>query len=396
MIQISTAHPKARGFALFALGFRPFFISAGLVAVVFILSWLAMWVYGQTLSVSAYYTGSYWHSHEMLFGYTTAVMAGFLLTAVRNWTGVQTLNNAPLAALVLVWLAGRLLPFFAPATWIAVGDLLFLPLLAGALIKPLVKGRNHNNLFFIGLLFLMAGCNGLVHAQLLGWTQTLHTGLYGMLYLIVLLIMILLGRVLPFFTERAIDGSLRLVTRPWLERLNVGLLVIYALSALFWQPPLLHSGLAFLLAAVNSLRLAGWYHRKIWQVPLLWVLHLGYAWLIFGFLLAAVMPWWPLLPTLDVHAMAVGGIGMMTLGMMARVSTGHTGRAVHQVPKTVMLAFALLLLAGVVRVILPALWVGYYTLWLTLASGLWVIAFVLFLWVYAPYLWQARPDGQAG
>ena len=399
MIQIQQPNPQGK-YALFSLAFRPFFISAGISAILLIGAWLAMYVMGYPLSVSDYYTGTSWHSHEMLFGYITAVIAGFLLTAVRNWTGVQTLQKNPLMILVGIWILGRILPFFSsvlPPTLIAGVDWLFLPLLAVAIACPLIKGNNNRNLFFIAIIAVMMTANSLVHAQLLGWTQnTLNTGLYGMLYMDIGLIMVIVGRVLPFFTEKGVDGVVTLTTHKNLEILGMVLLAIYVVCDLFNLPLWLQSISAIALGLSQIWRLKGWYTHKIWAVPLVWVLHVGYAWIVTGFLLKAITPWWTVLPALDTHALVIGGLGMLTFGMMARVSTGHTGRNIHSVPSVVYFGFYLLFVTAVIRVFLPMFFPSYYFIWLGLSTILWTIAFAIFLWVFVPYLIHARPDGHAG
>jgi len=203
-----------KGFALFALGFRPFFLAAGLSALLLMLLWLL--ILGGNSTASSYYPGNYWHSHEMLFGFVATVAAGFLLTAVRNWTGVQTLRFTPLALLSLLWLLGRLAPlsiFQLPGWLIALVDLSFLPVAAVGVAIPILRKSQKSNYVFPILLLVMAMANLLTHMQFLGLSeQTADTGISLMLYLVVALIMIMGGRVIPFFSERGVMG---LQTRSW-------------------------------------------------------------------------------------------------------------------------------------------------------------------------------------
>jgi uncharacterized protein involved in response to NO len=207
----SRAAPRV---ALFNLGFRPFFLLAGISAFLLIPLWILFYTRGTT--EFGYYTATYWHSHEMLFGYTVAVIAGFLLTAVRNWTDMPTPGGKALAGLVLLWLAGRIAPFVGddlPDWMIAALDIAFLPILAISLSVPLLRRRQTRNLVFLFILSALMLANVLVHVQLLGITQaTVKPGLNLAIYLIVLLIAILGGRVIPFFTERGIVGA---TTRQW-------------------------------------------------------------------------------------------------------------------------------------------------------------------------------------
>jgi uncharacterized protein involved in response to NO len=197
------------GIAVFNLGFRPFFLLAGISALLLIPLWI--YVYTTGSDDFSYYGAVSWHSHEMIFGYSVAVISGFLLTAVRNWTGLQTPGGTALVALVALWLAGRVSPFFAdtlPHWLIAVVDTAFLPVLAITIAIPLIRRRQKHNMVFLFVLAAMALANIMVHLQMLGFTQTsAKRGTYFAVYLIVLLITILGGRVIPFFTEKGIPGA---------------------------------------------------------------------------------------------------------------------------------------------------------------------------------------------
>ncbi|MET0055713.1 MAG: NnrS family protein, partial [Candidatus Thiodiazotropha sp. 6PLUC10] len=195
-----------QGFVPFALGFRPFFALAAISGLLLMLLWL--WF---RLSTSApnYYSSIGWHSHEMLFGFSMAIIAGFLLTAVRNWTGIDTPTGKPLALLALLWVAGRVLPFIPSLpTWLVVCvDWLFIPALIIALTNPLIKAENRVNRLFIPLLGVMAIANLLYHLEGLGFTQTGQDGISLMRNMVLLLLIFVGGRVLPFFTEKAIQGA---------------------------------------------------------------------------------------------------------------------------------------------------------------------------------------------
>lgn len=396
MALVGIQEPIARRprWAPLALAFRPFFILAGASAVVLIALWA--WAYSQGEVAANYYGYIGWHSHEMLFGYASAVIAGFLLTAARNWTGVQTLRGFWLGALALLWLLGRITPFmnFLPQWLVAVIDVSFLPLFAVALLLPLLRGEHYKSLMFVAIALGLALGNALVHAEQLGFGAGLaQRGVYLAMYMVLLIVVIMGGRVIPFFTEKAVNGFSRREWR-WIERSAPPALLVLALCVLFAPG----SGLVALAAAVAALlhgwRLAGWYSRGIWRVPLLWVLHLGYAWLVIGLLLTALAALGVFAPLLALHALTIGAIGGLTLGMMARVALGHTGRPL-QPPRPVPWAFALLYLAALMRVFLPLL-LPDYALTVTLASTLWVAAFVLFTVAYLPLLLRPRLDGQAG
>lgn len=383
-------------YPLFALGFRAFFALAGLAALVLIVFWNA--IYNGTLTSEHYYPNNYWHAHEMLLGYAVAVIAGFLLTAVKNWTGKPTLTGDQLAGLCLLWLYGRILPFYAgalPDALIALVDFSFLPILAYQVSKPIIQAQQFKNLFFIGLLLLLALGNGLIHAEMLGLQDnTAAAGIQLIVATIIILILIIAGRVFPFFTERGIPGTL-IIRNPLLDSLSVASAVIVFALQLFDISGTLLALAAVIAVIVNIARLAGWYVRRIRYVPLLWVLYAGYAWIILGFILTVLSAYSVVLPTLALHAFTLGGIGVLTLGMMARVSLGHTGRAL-KASNAIAIAFVLINVAALFRVLLPIALPGWYENLLYVSTLSWLAAFSLFVFVYAPILTSARVDGQEG
>jgi uncharacterized protein involved in response to NO len=385
------------GIALFDLGFRPFFLSAGIAALLLVPLWILVYTLGG-IEFGYYQAMASWHSHEMIFGYAVAVIAGFLLTAVRNWTGIPTPGGTALASLVMLWLAGRVLPFFSgmlPHWIIAFVDTAFLPVLAVTLAIPVIRRRQKHNLVFLFILAGLTVANILMHSQLLGFTQaTVNRGAFFAVDLIVLLIAILGGRVIPFFTEKGINGA---TTRHWkpVEYLSLGTLVVLMVLGLTGATPMVVIIFAGLAATAHGIRLFGWYQRPVWSVPLLWVLHLGYAWLVAGFILKALSAAGLVNPMLAIHALTTGGIGTITLGMMARVALGHTGRALRVAPAMTR-AFVLVNLAGVTRVFLPIIGPANYSEWIVLAGIFWCAAFALFVISYARILIQPRVDGRPG
>jgi uncharacterized protein involved in response to NO len=382
--------------ALFNLGFRPFFLLAGLTASLLLPLWIYAYAGGHI--PFGYYSAVVWHGHEMVFGYTVAVIAGFLLTAVRNWTGIPTPGGKALAGLVMLWLAGRMVPFLAGILshgMIAVVDTAFIPVLAVTLSVPLLRSRQKHNLVFLFVLAALTAANVMVHLQVLGYTQsTALGGIHFAIYLIVLLIGILGGRVIPFFTERGIAGA---TTRRWtsVEYLSFGALIGLMALDLMEATPIAVIVIGIVAAIGHATRLAGWYQKTVWSVPLLWVLHLGYAWLVAGFVLTALSAAGLINPMLALHAFTTGGIGTITLGMMARVALGHTGRALH-VGAAMTWAFVFANLAGTSRVFLPILSPARYSEWVELAGVLWTLAFTLFVISYARVLIQPRVDGRPG
>ena len=388
----------AKGFALFELGFRPFFLAAALFAVLFMGVWLAT-LQGLLQAPAGLYPSA-WHGHEMIFGYALAVIAGFLLTAVQNWTSLPMPKHGKLAALFALWLGGRLLPYVPglPYAAIAAVDMVFLPVLVVTVARPVLKVKQVRNYVFPVLLLGMLTSNAMFHAGMLGQDPELAlTGLNLALYLIVLIIVVMGGRVIPYFTERRVNSTTR--KRPLIEWL-APITVVAVLAAWFVSTQssignLLLVPLAGAAAIVHALRLAGWQDRRLWQVPLLWVLHLGYGWIAIGFGLDALAAANLISRFPAMHAYAAGAIGVLTLGMMSRVALGHTGRSL-ETAKTIPWAFGLINLAAAVRVLGPLLMPHSTAAMLQLGGVLWMAAFAVFATVYAPMLWHPRVDGKPG
>jgi uncharacterized protein involved in response to NO len=381
---------------IFALGFRPFFLLAAFFAIFLMAVWVPAFVGG--FAFDTYYGQIGWHSHEMIFGYAGGVIAGFLLTAARNWTGRPTPAGGLLAAIAGLWLLGRILPYFpgiVPHGLIATVDLAFLPAVAVGIGMPLVRSGAGRNWIFLPLLAAFWAANCLVHAELLGLAPNLaRKGIFLGLNLIVLLIVIMGGRVIPFFTERGLAGAAmkRWPVIEWLSPLSV---ILFLLAEFFLPDSLLSASFAVLAAGANGVRLAGWYTPRYWRVPLLWVLHLGYAWIVAGFVLKAGAALGAAPPQFTIHAFTVGAIGVLTLGMMARVSLGHTGRPL-KVGLAMAMAFGLINLSGVTRGFLPILYPQWFPQLIVASGVLWIAAFVVFVILYMPILTRARVDGRPG
>ena len=399
MMQIESQAPKVR-FPVLNLGFRPFFALAAIWAVVAVGLWLGFFVLGWPFPASGL-SPIAWHAHEMVFGYALAVIAGFLLTAVRNWTQVQTPWGLPLLGLALLWLVARagVLGWGLLPPWLGMGaEALFIALLVLAVAWPVIRVRQWGQLPIVLKLLLFLPASLAWYAGLLGWLEDgERIGLYSGFYLVLALIFNMGRRVIPFFIERGVDDpDAALKNCTLVDRSNLLLFLAMAVIDVFVGWPWMVGLLAAVLAVLNAVRLWGWHHPDLWRKPLLWVLYLGYAWLVVGFVLLALGRFGLISPLLAVHAFAYGGIGMMTLGMMARVSLGHTGRNVFQPPAMLTPVFGLLMLGAVVRVFLPMVAPDGYRLWIALSQILWMLAFAGFAWRYLPMLWQARVDGRWG
>ncbi len=386
----------SQGLGLWRLGFRPFFLGAGALAVLVMALWMAIFPLGWNIAPTGY-IAPVWHAHEMIFGYGVAVIAGFLLTAVKNWTNVQTVHGPALMGLFLLWVVARLAPFTGLPEIAFLFDTLFMLFLSAAVLHPVVKARSWNQLGIVAIVLLLACSNILFY---LGLLQVIpgggRHGLYAGLYLVIALILVVGRRVIPFFIERGCDTPVQLVYREWLDVAIVVSFVLFALFDLFTPFATYSALLAGVLAILNLIRLRDWHTPGLWRKPLLWVLYVAYLWITFGFLLKAIGTLLGLSAALGLHAFTVGGIGMMTLGMMARVALGHTGRNVFEPPRIVGWMFLLLGAAAVTRVLMPLFHFGHYTSWVILSQLLWITAFGLFLFVYAPILVKPRIDGRYG
>lgn len=377
---------------LWRLGFRPFFLAGALFALLAV----ALWVTVLHGLASPKVPGGMlaWHRHEMPFGFGLAIIAGFLLTAVQNWTGRPGLSGKPLIVLAGLWLAARL-AWFAPVPLglLIALQLAFIGLFIVQMARQLIAARQRNNYPILLVLSLLALCQSLTLGGLALTDDTLQRrGALAALWLIAVLLSLIGGRVIPFFTQRGLGRPEPFAAHPWLDRalLVCGMLV----AALFasghnLQPQPWLAAPFVLLTVLHGLRLWRWHLPGIWNVPLLWSLHLAYAWLLLATLgMAAWHLGWLAQPSLASHALAVGAMGGLILAMMARVSLGHTGRAL-QPPKAMAWAFALLNLGALIRVAAGAGW-----LWL--AALCWGLAFALFALRYAPMLCKARVDGHPG
>jgi uncharacterized protein involved in response to NO len=399
MINIQEPAPTP-SFALLNLGFRPFFLLASSFASISMLLWVMMY-FDIIHPLPDNLNTRWWHGHEMVFGYAMAVIAGFLLTAVGNWTNQQTASGFLLAGIACLWLLARVAPFtgITDAIWLmAMFDLAFMCSFIIAITYPIVKTQQWGQLGIIAKVILMFVANSLFYLGLLEVTApiTVQWGLYLGLYLVLSLILMMGRRVIPFFIERSVDEKVTLTNWKWLDISSLILFVAFMLIEVFWQLPLWSSLLAGLLFALHTFRLINWYTHGIWKKPLLWVLYLGYGFMVLGFALATLEYALSFSPWLAIHSFAAGGIGMITCGMMSRVSLGHTGRNVFSPPSILSLVFFLLLLGAIIRVLLPLILPAFYTTEILLSQLLWIVAFALFTVTYAPMLSKPRVDGQPG
>jgi uncharacterized protein involved in response to NO len=341
-----------------------------------------------------------WHAHEMIFGYAMAVIAGFLLTAIKNWTGQQTLRGPGLVVLFLLWLLARAMPLTGmniPLAVLAVVDMLFMILLVFAALMPVLKAKQYKQLGVVSKLVLLALSNLLFYLGVGGIIEDgIRWGLYSGLYMIIALVFVMARRVIPFFIEKGIGGHAEIRNRLWVDISSLVFLVVLWIMDVFTNQEAAVSAVAVILTALHAIRMAGWYTGQLWSKPLLWVLYIAYGSFVAGFALKAAEFRFGLSPNLSVHAFAYGGIGVMTIGMMSRVILGHTGRNVFEPPPILFWCFTLLVCGALVRVVFPLFNMSFYMYWIGISQLLWISAFVMFLVVYAPMLWSPRIDGRDG
>jgi len=371
---------------LLSYAFRPFFLLTAAWAVIGLAAWFALlhgvfWPGAPTNVV-------FWHIHEMVFGFVAAAMAGFLLTAIATWTGRPPVQGVPLGILVAAWLLGRIVSVVSgglPASVIVPAELAFPVMLSYLVTREIVAARNRRN-YIVALIVSLFPL--MDFAYLLGDSvavgPTLSSALYFMPHVVVLLIAIIGGRITPAFTgnwlrARGVD-RLPLV-RPWLDSGALLATLAVGLADSLLPLSILTGVLALVAALVHGLRLSGWRGRSTFSEPLLFILHVGYGWIVIGYLLLSSASFFDMLPSSSaLHAITVGAMGTMILAVMTRVSLGHTGRELHASRFTVALYVAVTI-AAVARIVAP-LSGGGYLLLIEISTGAWIAAFAGFVWEY--------------
>lgn len=379
---------------VWALGFRPLYLAAAAWAALAVLAWALAFPLG---AGGGWHRpalpGALWHAHEMVFGFCAAVIVGFLFTAGRNWSGQPTPTGRTLQWLVAAWLTARvsvLLPWSGPDVLAA---LLFPLGAAWGLGRALHAGGNRRNYFFVALLVLMGLADAAWQmAVLAGRPDLAQRGLTLGLNVVLLIVSIMAGRVVPMFTRNGVPGTFP-VRREGLERsvtLSTGALIVADLAG---APPAVVAVAALAAFGTHAARLWGWQPWKVARVPLVAVLHAAMAWVALHLLLRAVAAMGWLSPSVATHALTVGGIGTITLGMMTRTALGHTGRRLHA-GRLEVAAYVLVSVAAVVRVLVPLAWPAALMGAVQVSGWLWALAFGLYAWGYAPILGRPRADGR--
>lgn len=383
---------------LFASPFRVFFLLVGLYGFAIVLAWVGFLFGGLALPLG--WSPLHWHSHEMLFGFTSAAIAGFMLTAISNWTGEPPLQGGKLLLLVGAWLTGRIAMWLAgylPLLLVAFCDMLFLLLLAVLVLQILIRHGNRRNLPLGVMVLLLALANLLMHIGFnTGATAWLQHGQALALGLITLIMLVIGGRIIPLFTGNWFRNNgiaVTVTTLPILDRASI-IATALLIPADWIAYPGLTGVLALVAGALNGWRLWGWKGWHSWREPLLWVLHLGYAWLVVALFLKGLNAFGVVAPAAWQHALGAGAMGTLILGVMTRVALGHTGRP-FKLPALGWLIYAGISAAAVCRVGAALGWFNY-RLGVMIAAAGWCFAFSLFIVLYWPILSRPRIDGRPG
>lgn len=401
---MKTSRPDSRFFQRLntapslALGFRPFYLAAAVFALIALPLWVGS--YFGIVRPEGYLSGVVWHSHEMIFGFAPAVIAGFLLTAVRNWTGRSTPTGAPLAGLVALWLLARLLIFTGPGPVAAVIDLMFLPMLGIAIAFPIWKSRNFRNFKILAILALLTMTNAIFHLAQLNFLPIAMMNLSTTLALdvIAILLAVMAGRVIPAFISGAVPTATPRRNQP-IEVVAIGSLILIAGAGVadywFTIPKIVLSALFLVAAIAHIIRLLLWNPHRTMAIPLLWMLPLAYVWLPIALAFRALS----LLAIVPVasafHALTIGAMTGLMVAMMTRSALGHSGRPLVAGSMEIA-AFVLVQLAVVIRVFAVIVMPQYYQLAVILSATLWSLAWALFLIRYLPILTRPRIDGKPG
>ena len=394
IIEPPAAHqPDQVGLVWLTLGFRPFY----LLAAVFVSFAVPLWLLQRdhTLVFHGYLSGALWHQHEMLFGFVAAVIVGFLFTAGKVWTGLPTPTGKSLLGFAMLWLMARLLLPIAPA-WLAVPlDLSFLPAAGWVLTRMVWRSHNLKNLPIVGALLVLAICNLIFHLALLGVlpfdpSAPMHVALGA----VVMLVQAMAARVIPGFTANAIPHA-KIKRYRWLgisTHLMLGLAMISVVTAINTPISALLTAIAAMLLLSN---LWCWDMVSTLHKPILWILHLSYAWIPLGLLLlaAAALGWIPV--SIAWHALTVGAMSGMIAGMITRTALGHTGRPLNA-GRVELAMYLLINLAACARIIPGIFWPQVYEQSLLVSAGLWTTAFLVYSVAYFPILTQKRADGRPG
>ncbi|MGJ8681208.1 NnrS family protein [Paraglaciecola sp.] len=400
-MQISDPNTEHKIPAIWRQAFRPMFLFGSLFAILCVTVW-AFFLSGYP-TISPYGGMMFWHSHEMLFGFVAAILVGFLLTAVQNWTGLRATHGKKLAGLFSLWLIARIFnatQVIDPPWILLIIDISFLLVSAFFMAQLVLKVKQYRNLIFVPVLILFASTNLLSHLSvLLNKPELSEWGNYAAVFIITLVMSLIAGRIFPMFTANGTQTA-KVPVLPWLESLVIGssiLLTLNHLSFLQYKLPNLVMAVLFAVASTSHvIRAIRWRPHVTLGTPLVWSLHGAYWFIPISLaMFACYYVGLPISQSSALHGLTAGAISSLVLAMLARISLGHTGRQLKP-HKLISFAFAMIITAAVIRVFGEFVQVHIpYNLYI-IAAGLWALAYAVFVLTYWKILTSPRPDGRPG
>jgi len=388
-----------RGIPLLSGGLRPFFLAAGFYATFGVAWWVGL-LWGR-LSLPTAWPAIWWHGHEMVFGFGTAAVSGFLLTAVPQWTASRPLSGAPLGLLFLLWACGRAAFLVGPTPMaVSLVDLAYLPALIVVVTLPMLRGGKRKNLVFPLLLTAMWIGNLLCHLEVHAWIQGhmqrgLHLGAYGLVGMVA----IVAGRIVPGFTRNALlrrGEVLEIQSSEPLEWAAKISLFIALAAAVLGADARLQGTTALISASLFALRMRHWRSLHTLREPIVWILHAGHGFLVLALLCKGIADLTDLFPaTTAFHAFTAGTVGTMVIGVMSRAGLGHTGRPLV-VRRAITVAYCLVVVGALTRIFGAFFAAELYRESLLVGGVVWSAGYAIFTWVYLPILIAPRADGRPG
>lgn len=384
-----------QGFTVFETPFRPFFILAAISSLFYMTIWTLFYTFKRPLDFENI-SPTMWHAHEMLFGYTMAVIAGFLLTVEKYWLGKNIDDKSTLVALVILWIAARVSISLTLITYIpyeigAIFDCLFMIVLTIRVSYPIINAKAWDKMGLVAHIAIIAAANIVFYLGLSGLLSSgQYLGVYSALYLIISIILLMGRRMIPIFIRNGLEFKFDPKNWRVIDILSMVFFVVFFILDLFFTSAKAVSIISGILVLIYSIRLYGWYSNKIWSKPLLWVLFVAYSWIAVGFGLKFLSLYFNIPDFLPLHSFTYGGIGIMTIGFMSRVILGHTGRNVFEPPKILFWIFSILFAGAIVRVFFPLMDISRYQIWIGVSQLLWILSFLIFAVVYLPMLFRPR------
>lgn len=384
IVQLPSGREVENKIAVFDLGFRPFFLGGIVFSILSMFVWAIQYLAIIDISTTRV-PAVIWHAHEMIYGYCLAIIAGFLLTAVENWTGSKTLSGKWLASSALLWVGARIFFIFDKLLVLAAClDIAFVVFIGSHLTLIIVRSGQWRQMAVVTKLLILGLGNISFYLGVFGILDLgVRWGIYGGFYLVIGLILTIARRVFPMFIEQGLECETNLRNYRWLDLGSLVLFLAFYIVEVFTSYHFIAVCIAGGLFAVHLTRALCWYDKAIWGKTLLWSLWLSYLGIVFGFFLFFISYFSNAVSVfLAIHCFAVGGIGLVTLAMMARVSLGHTGRSVHKPSRYLVATFLIFVGAFVARVVMPVFMPTHYSTWVLLSQVFWILSFTIFLLIY--------------